>query len=596
MRKSMKRKAIFACLSAGIMMGAVGIVAATPVQVSANTLVSQDMVMDEGAGLYLDEVSGLRFSYTVENYDENANYGMLIVPCDYLDDAGITDVSDTTKDYIKLLNAVTFTDGDPIVEENLKPDAKGVFSCCVTGIYEYNYAREFFGIGFVKTGDSYVYATQSDNVRSVFEVANLAANKLNYGVWDESNADDVAEKKKLSDNEDSVINPFIEKAWAFAYDENATPTVEIDATYVNGETTPVVTLPTSEKGIELKAHFNVVSIAGTSVAKMQDGKVKGVSRGQTKVSAKLGSTSIYQRADVTVFQDETELSIYKNYNDKADFFTVTPMKENAYSVMLDGGRVNSTSVLTKDSGYVAFPNTYTLNEQGTYIDCYFTGNNMPNVEFFGSSISGNMFSDSTNTGYVVTNGNGKEALYPKYAERYAYMADTTWLAENVTDGKSYVYGGFAQYPHYFSYGISDYNKFTQSSSLGSTYHNNENDDYVYELGFARYISETWKSRTLQCSKFSMFELMKDETKSWHYVVGMYKTADNKVYLDAKLYEVSGESETLYASYNPEVETLDAGVERSGYIVVHAALKGTSSHAGENYYTKLTYTAPYTKAN
>ncbi len=276
------------------------------------------------------------------------------------------------------------------------------------------------------------------------------------------------------------------------------------------------------------------------------------------------------------------------------------LNENTSTVKLNGGNVNGSSSVTKNSGYIAFQNTnaadgkFILSENGTYVDFYFTGNNMPNVEFFGSSISGDMFNDETNTGYVVSNGSGRTALYTKYAERYAHMADAAWLTTNTTDGGSYPYGGFALYPHYFSYGISGYNKFTQTSELSTSYlqyHTSESDAYTYDVSYAKYskAQKAWNVGTIRASKFSMFELMKDETRSWHYVVGMYKTADNKVYLDAKLYEISSDSETLYASYNAEVETLDTGVERSGYIIVHAALKGSEEN---HYYTNFSYVAPY----
>ena len=86
-------------------------------------------------------------------------------------------------------------------------------------------------------------------------------------------------------------------------------------------------------------------------------------------------------------------------------------------------------------------------------------------------------------------------------------------------------------------------------------------------------------------------LMKDETKQWHYVVGMYLDG-NKVCVDAKLYEVVDTAETLYAEYTAEVETLASGVVRSGYIVVHSALKGAQSFVGDYSKNTFTYTAPY----
>lgn len=275
--------------------------------------------------------------------------------------------------------------------------------------------------------------------------------------------------------------------------------------------------------------------------------------------------------------------------------------ENAATVSLNGGNVNGSAENKRtEGGYIAFrnPNSqdgkFTLNESGTYVDFYFTGNNMPNVEFFSSSISSSMFNDDVNTGYVISNGSGRTALYEKYSERIQYIANSTWLTSNATDGGSLPYGGVALYPHYFSYGISNYNKFVQSSGLSSSYlkyHTSAEDQYVYEIDYAKYSSTVWTLDTIKCSKFSMFELMKDETKKWHYSVGMYQATDGKVYLDAKLYQVNDVTETLYATYNTEIETLNDGVVRSGYIVARAALKGRDSNS-EFYKTDFRYVSPH----
>jgi hypothetical protein len=68
---------------------------------------SDRLTMAEGASLYLGEgISGLKFTYNIADYNaetDNGNYGMLIVPYDYLALAGITDLTDTTVDYIAKL-------------------------------------------------------------------------------------------------------------------------------------------------------------------------------------------------------------------------------------------------------------------------------------------------------------------------------------------------------------------------------------------------------------------------------------------------------------------------------------------------------------
>ena len=272
--------------------------------------------------------------------------------------------------------------------------------------------------------------------------------------------------------------------------------------------------------------------------------------------------------------------------------------ENTGEVTLNGGVYNKSSGYTTDSGYFAFQDVnsvdgkYTLDENGTYVDFYFTGNNMPNVEFFGSSISGNMFKDNVNTGYVVTNGNGPATLYRNYnAVKTSNLWNTDLTGAYVENGtnntlaynpNSFKYNGVSNYKAFFKYGVSDYNKYLQDNYLAC--------DESKTFNYTYYKNSVWTTDTsMTYSDFSMYALMADETQAWKYTVGMYLGADNKVYLDAKLYK-AGET-TAFASYNAEVEMLETGVVRSGYIVAHAALKGTAQY-GSSFYTTFTYTAPY----
>lgn len=280
------------------------------------------------------------------------------------------------------------------------------------------------------------------------------------------------------------------------------------------------------------------------------------------------------------------------------------MDVKANEVSLNGGYYMNGNNYSTDVGYLSFTNPnsadgrFTLNEKGTYLDFYFKGNNMPNVEFFGSAISGNMFTDGTNKGYVVTNGNAPQHLYRNYKEimdnnllngdlAAAYVADGTHnvLSYNPTGLK---YNGIVNYTAYFTYGVSDYNKLSQgiyaiserTHDLQLTYYNSTNGVWMQDF-------------VTTYSDFSMYSLMQDESQEWHYVVGMRRDSlFNDVYVDAKLYKVNADgTETLFATYEDMVEENTAG-ERSGYITVYAALKGLSSYAGNNYYTKFTYTAPH----
>ncbi len=66
--------------------------------------VSSAITMQKGAFLFLQEESGLIFSYEINDYAEENNYGMVIVPFDYLEKAGISLSDGNTYDYVNLLN------------------------------------------------------------------------------------------------------------------------------------------------------------------------------------------------------------------------------------------------------------------------------------------------------------------------------------------------------------------------------------------------------------------------------------------------------------------------------------------------------------
>ena len=562
---------MIACLSAGLVAGTEGVSSVTAN--ATDGLVSDTLTMTKGASLYLEEVSGLKFQYTIANYDASANknYGMLIVPYDYLETAGISLTDEVNDDYIAKLTAANFENA-PIVVENLTPSAAGVVEYSIGSILEDNYAREFFGLGFEKTGENtYEYATPNENVRSVFEVANLALNKLNFGTWDESDEEAMKEKALLASKETDVLNTFITKGFAFVYGENATLSLSA-VTYEGGEVTPTITT-TKEKTIDLKVHWSC--------------ETGDLTRGANQtVEAKLGKLYT-ENVSVDVLKDETELEIYNN-SGKAEFFDESiTANTNAFStVSLSGGNFRTGSAYTKDSGYIAFKNPnaedgkYTLDNNGTYVDFYFTGNNMPNVEFFGNSISGNMWKDNENKGYVVNNGHGPAGLYTNYATAKDLINTTDYT--NLSS--SYKHNGIVNYPAYFRYGVSDYNKLSANGTSVT--------DQRYTLNMAYYGSDGWVSDYgVAYSTLSMWSLMQDETKNWHYTVGMYQDAENNVYLDAKLYEIlANGTELAFAQYNAQVETVTETV--SGYIVVHGAIKGQEDGSSAFRRTELSYGLPY----
>ena len=152
MKKMVKTYGVLAGLAICLTLGGVGTLNA--VDANAETASLQ---MQEGASLLLKEESGLMFSYEISDYDASKNYGMLIVPYDYLAKAGISLTDETADDFVTALNAAKESGViayEPIVKENLEATQQGekwIVKYSVKNIKEQNYVREYFGIGFEKS-------------------------------------------------------------------------------------------------------------------------------------------------------------------------------------------------------------------------------------------------------------------------------------------------------------------------------------------------------------------------------------------------------------------------------------------------------------
>ena len=655
MKNKIKNQIMLACLSASLVASAAAVTTVAVNAKAEETLVSSDLTMNVGASLYLEEISGLKFSYTVKDYTEEThgdkNYGMLIVPYDYLAKAGITDLTLATNDYVPTLQAAV---GDtianaPIVVDGLQPTAAGLVEYSIGDLYEDNYARAFFGIGFEATetaeGTAYEYAVQNDNVRSVFEVANLALNKLHYGEWTESE-EDVKEQALLESKETDVLNPFLTKGFAFVYGNAATPTIA-SATYVGGEIVPVVDVE-KEKDIDLGIHWNYSVTEGDTVAEVTaEGKIKGLSRGQTTVTLSLGDVK-HETATASVLKDATEFQIYNDSENAYLFRDVNaPVVDGTYTAQLKGGYWTDVAADSgyADPGYLAIKNPnsedgkYTVGASGSiYVDFYFKGNNMPTVEFFGTtieSLSLGKGGDTTSTknaptGYVVFNGAAKADTYTRWDKLQAAGKDVDTVVETDESGTpTGVLEGFeshsnwtyvlAKQRNFYRYGISDYgnntNKFTRANYGKVSVDNGK--------CFLRVVDQSgpmsiWNNSTstlsnwaltsyTDSSKFSMYSLMKEgEEQYWHYKVGLKFSSKGVPALQATLYKTDAEGNHVDADTST-ADTVDAFATftkykstslsaassgRSGYVIVYGALKGSASAAGDRYNTQIAYKLPY----
>lgn len=111
----------------------------------------------QGASMRLTDVTGMRFEARINEYDENATYGMMICPTEYLDGVEADYIDALTEKY----NAGTIKHL-PLVMES-KPakvaESEWVIRGTISSVLYQNLNRNFTGIAFKRTGaeGSYVY-------------------------------------------------------------------------------------------------------------------------------------------------------------------------------------------------------------------------------------------------------------------------------------------------------------------------------------------------------------------------------------------------------------------------------------------------------
>ena len=168
---------------------------AKPVEVSATT---DTAWLENGASVrYLGEGNGLRFTMQIAEsaFDENATYGILIAPEDYLTEGKELTVANVFGENAIYNWAVMTESGWQYTKEDGKKQivnlvtsefnsdkVNGVavkeFYASLVDILEANIAREFRAVGYIRTGEEGAYAYEfvgdDDNVRSMAYVAQKA--------------------------------------------------------------------------------------------------------------------------------------------------------------------------------------------------------------------------------------------------------------------------------------------------------------------------------------------------------------------------------------------------------------------------------------
>lgn len=493
--------------------------------------------MSVGASVYLGEESGLRFDCEVSDYDENAdkNYGMLIVPFDYLADAEISeeDISAGNVDYVNVLKNA-YEDGkiayEPIVKENLVPalkDGKYILSHAVRDIYETNYVRRFFGIAFEKTETAegtatYAYAEYNDNVRSVTETA---INALDAYYASPETADTAT-----AENLDTLKN-FVKKGFSFVYDTEKCVLGAGD-TFVGDSSEITAQLSLVKNGDKEKVSFPTVSwkfaSGDESVAKVDEktGKITPVAFGTAEITASVYDT-VTVRGSVKVYADEKQKTLSEQ-SDKVVFNANGTV--SIYSEDLTSGK--GSYLAGKRLGYVSFTGEYGV---GNFIDLDFTGNNMPIVRMHANNVNGNITDAEGNTGVVAVNGTSR----------------------------------------------------TGNNLIGSAY----NSFYIYEKGiysaktmeYSTGIGYHWLLNYVE-SRISMEAL--DADKEYRYTLGTFYDIDKEVMFSVSLYEKTENGYKLLGNGLAKLNETDADYA-PGNIVLLSSANGAE-------FTTFNVSYPYVK--
>ena len=159
-------------------------------------VVVEDFVMKEGASVRVvsDNVNGLRFGaeFSEETYNsltsQNATYGMVIVPRDYITtgyELTVENLFGANAKYVSgEIESVPAGKKLMLNIDNLTPsdmDKDGRYEICaaITDIRTANLTREFVGVGYVKVNDEYILAQyygneMENNARSIYYVAQRA--------------------------------------------------------------------------------------------------------------------------------------------------------------------------------------------------------------------------------------------------------------------------------------------------------------------------------------------------------------------------------------------------------------------------------------
>lgn len=292
-----------------------------------SSFVNADLTMESGASEYLNEVSGIRYTYTAANYDPSKTYGMLIVPNDYLTRYGIT-ISDSTDYITELTNkGVKYIATDGIQPKQGANKGETVtFQHAIGELYTYNYDRGFFGVGYVKDADgAYTYAKTSDNVRSVMYIASAALNDLQYN----ENLSD--EYKSLYEQHEDTLSNFL-KTGVSNVNSEFEYTLQGEGTIIEGKTQALTLANLTNGNREISLAVKWES-SDESIATVKDGVVTAHSAGNpVTITAKTatGNGTEYS-ASLTIEVKPDNVKLFKNTVNELENGTQEKTNANVYA-------------------------------------------------------------------------------------------------------------------------------------------------------------------------------------------------------------------------------------------------------------------------
>ena len=234
-----------------------------------------------------------------------------------------------------------------------------------------------------------------------------------------------------------------------------------------------------------------------------------------------------------------------------------------------------------DNSYMGFEGNYGV---GTYMDFYFTGNNMPTVMFFADHFNGNMTDYSAADGTTVINQKGVivtpglATANPKASafkngniQRFTVYGPNRLASSN--DGGQTVVGNAGNHATgaCISYAYQNRIDGTTTNPLGGTY------DMFVQGGTHPTSSPTGDVVGLSSEKYA--------ATNFKYTIGV-EDDEGDLKIIAKMYVIEGQTETLIGELNITTNIAVNSLTATN-IVVYAAVKQDGSD------TVFKYNAPYT---